>query len=67
MEKEILQYANTTIAEHWQPSVQLRNVHRYLRVDDFHLSSKSQIFLQQLWTSNLGNREWRDIPIETES
>ncbi len=62
----------TGIAEVWQPSVQIRFVKR--KVIDFTgqliggmCSQKNENILQQLHTSNLGNREWKDVPIETES
>ena len=72
MKKEKLQYANITVVELWQPSVQLRFVKR--KVIDFssQLVGGTQLqkevnILQQLHTSNLGSLEWRDVPIETES
>mgnify|MGYP003615713790 FL=1 len=72
MKKETLQYANITVVEYWNPSVQLRFVKR--KVSDFsnqivggaHLKKEVNI-LQQLHTSNLGNIEWKDVPTETES
>ncbi len=58
--------------EIWSPSVKLRFVKR--NVNDFNhqvigviCPQKSVNILQQLHTSNLGNREWKDVPIETES
>ena len=60
------------IAEIWQPSMQLRFVKRI--VNDFNTQlvggewkKKSVNILQQLYTSNLGNKEWKDIPFENES
>ena len=68
MKKETLQYANITVVEYWQPSVQLRFIKRDVQPDNIHLlPSKTEKILQQLHTSNLGNREWKDVPIETES
>lgn|GEM_PF-3033715 len=59
------------VSEFWQPSVRLRFVKR--TVNDFSIQvvggdcpKKSVNILQQLHTSNLGNREWKDIPIVTE-
>lgn len=43
--------------EIWQPSVQLRFVERFII---------PQKVLQQLHTSNLGNRKWIDVPTEKE-
>lgn len=61
----------TGFAEYWQPSVQIRFVK--IKVIDFSnqlvggMQPKKDVnILQQLHTSNLGNREWRDVPIETE-
>jgi hypothetical protein len=60
-----------SIAELWQPSVKIRFVKR--KVIDFSSQlvggmqlQKDVNILQQLYTSNLGNREWKDVPIETE-
>jgi hypothetical protein len=71
MEKEKLSYATIRFAEVWIPSAQLRFLNRI--VNDFstqlvggqHLKKNDKI-LQQLYTSNLGNVEWRDIPTEKE-
>jgi hypothetical protein len=59
-----------SIAELWQPSVQIRFVKR--KVIDFSSQliggvqlQKDVNILQQLHTSNLGNQEWKDVPIET--
>jgi hypothetical protein len=65
MKKETLQYANITVVEIWKPTMMLRNVNRIVSSSNFHC--ESGMFLQQLWTSNLGNQEWRDIPVEIES
>ena len=60
------------VAEYWQPSVQIRFVKR--KVIDFSNQlvggmqlQKDVSILQQLHTSNLGNREWKDVSIENES
>lgn len=45
-------------AEVWQASVRLRFVERGLMIP--------QKVLQQLHTSNLGNRKWIDVPTEKE-
>ena len=72
MKEEKTNYATTTVAEYWNPSVQLRFINRL--VNDFNNQlvggeclKKNVNILQQLHTSNLGNREWKDVPIETES
>lgn len=52
-------------AEIWQPSVQLRNVERKKIIHNG-LYEKI-IVLQQLYTSNLGNREWKDVATVIES
>ncbi len=59
-------------SEVWQPSVQLRFVKR--TVNDFNSQlvggkqlQKTINILQQLHTSNLGNREWKDVPTEKEN
>ena len=72
MKKETIRMTDFTIAEVWQPSVQLRFVNRL--VNDFSSQlvggrglQKNINILQQLHTSNLGNREWKDVPIETQS
>lgn len=65
MKKETLQYANITVVEIWNPTMMLRNVNRIVSSSNFHC--ERGMFLQQLWTSNLGNQKWRDIPVEIES
>ena len=72
MKKEKLNYATITVSEVWQPSVQLRFVNRL--VNDFsnqlvggECLKKNVKILQQLHTSNLGNREWKDIRIVDEN
>ncbi|MBC5838782.1 hypothetical protein [Flavobacterium muglaense] len=72
MKKETIRIGYLTIVEVWQPSVQLRFVNRL--VNDFNSQlvggrslQKNINVLQQLHTSNLGNREWKDVPIETQS
>lgn len=71
MKKEKLSFSTITDAEVWQPSLQLRWFEfnqRFVSVGNFGDSKIiSERKLQQLFTSNLGNREWKDIPIETES
>ena len=61
-----------SFSEVWQPSVQLRFIK--INVIDFNHKVIGEIclqkhvnILQQLHTSNLGNREWKDVPIRTES
>ncbi len=57
-----------TVSEFWQPSVQLRWFEKEYRYKDLSgvTCVKSERTLQQLHTSNLGNREWKDIPTVTE-
>jgi hypothetical protein len=65
MKKEKLSYATITVAEVWQPSVLLRWVEKAVAIDKN--TGTMKMVLQQLHTSNLGNREWKDVPVETES
>jgi len=68
MKKDKITIESLTQSQIWQPSVQLRYVERDVQPDNIYLlPSKTEKILQQLFTSNLGNREWRDIPIEMES
>jgi hypothetical protein len=53
------------ICEIWQPSVQLRFLEKAVAIDEN--TGTMKMILQQLYTSNLGNREWKDVPIEIES
>jgi hypothetical protein len=61
----------TGVAELWQPSVQIRwfEFNKRIVQDGNFGAAKvmSEKKLQQLHNSNLGNREWRDVPTETES
>ncbi len=52
------EFATFTIAEIWQPSLLLR----WKRVS-IDLMSYNKV-LQQMWYSNTGIEEWRDIPEE---
>jgi len=59
MRKETLKYANglgNEISEYFQPSIRLRIFKRKKRAG----------VIQQLWTSNLGNQEWRELEIVIE-
>ena len=48
----------------WLPTNWLRNIDRR---NDFKLPIvQRKVVLQQLHTSNLGNRKWVDVPTETE-
>ena len=68
MKKEAMNYVNITVAEVWQPSVQLRFLEQEYRYIDGGITCiKTETTLQQLHTSNLGNREWKDVPTENES
>ena len=69
--KMAFETVETGVAEYWQPSVQIRFVKR--KVIDFSSQlvggmqlQKDVNILQQLHISNLGTREWKDVPIETE-
>ena len=53
------------ISELWQPSVQFRFLEKAVAIDEN--TGTMKMVLQQLHTSNLGNREWKDVPVETES
>lgn len=53
-----------TVGEYWTPSVQLRWIERAEKVDKD--SYKLEKVLQQKHISNLGNVEWRDIPLVSE-
>ena len=57
--------------EIWQPSMQIRWFEfkqRVVAIGNFGAAKAvSEIKLQQLYTSNLGNKEWRDILTEMES
>ena len=63
MEKETLKFASIEAAKVWQPTMMLRwnesNIYCPM-IDEFKKT------LQQMWTSNLGDIEWRDITIENE-
>jgi hypothetical protein len=66
MKKETIRMTDFTISEYWNPSVQLRWTERNngtMPNGDY----KREKVLQQLHTSNLRNREWKDVPTETES
>ena len=63
MKKETLKFASIEAAKVWQPTMMLRwnesNIYCPM-IDEFKKT------LQQMWTSNLGDIEWRDITIENE-
>ena len=64
MKKDRINLATIEDAKVWQPTMMLRwnesNIYCPMR-DEFKKT------LQQMWTSNLGDIEWKDIPIEIES
>jgi len=64
MKKETMNFTNITVAEYWNPSVLLRWVEKAVAIDENFGTMK--MVLQQLHTSNYGNREWKDVPIESE-
>jgi hypothetical protein len=61
MKKDKINLVTIEIAKVWQPTCNLRwfesNVYCPMR-DEFKKT------LQQMWTSNLGDIEWKDIPVE---
>lgn len=65
MKKETMNLTTITVAEYWNPSVLLRWVEKAVAIDEN--TGTMKMVLQQLHTSSLGNREWKDIPVETES
>jgi len=60
-----LSSAQISVNELWHPTNGLRNVERVLSSSNFHCTTG--LILQQLYMSNLGAREWRDVPTEIES
>lgn len=48
----------------WKPTMMLRNVRRVISSSNYHC--ETGLFLQQMWTSNLGDIEWRDVKNEIE-
>lgn len=64
MKKESNIYSETAITEIWQPTAKLRNVERVISSSNYHCTKG--LFLQQIWTSDLGKKQWRDVPTETE-
>lgn len=63
--KETMNYAIISDSEYWKPSKLLRWAEKLVTIDEN--SGIIKTVLQQLYTSNLGNREWRDIPTEKTS
>ncbi len=60
MKKEAINYAiNNGVAKVWQPTCNLRWLESFCPLRDEFIKT-----LQQMWTSNLGDIEWKDIPIE---
>lgn len=51
------------VVEYWNPSLLLRWIEKAVPIDEN--TGTMKMVLQQLYTSNLGNREWRDVPTET--
>jgi hypothetical protein len=68
MEKETTNDLNITIAEYWYPTMMLRWLEEESRYEDINgiTCVRSEKTLQQMFQSNLGNQEWRNIPVETE-
>ena len=64
MKKDTINLTHVEAVKVWKPTMMLRwnesNVYCPMR-DEFKKT------LQQMWTSNLGDIEWKDIPIEIES
>lgn len=65
MEKGKINLATIEVAKVWQPTMMLRNVQRVISSSNYHC--EKGLFLQQMWTSNLGDIEWKDVPIEIET
>jgi hypothetical protein len=68
MKKETIRYTtNNQDVKVWQPTCNLRWLKQGLG-DNVHKSYAGIIIktLQQMWTSNLGDIEWREIPIEND-
>ncbi len=57
MKQDTIDFVNNTFAEIWQPSMQLRFILKAV--------TSNKKTLQQLYISNLGNKEWKEVPIET--
>jgi hypothetical protein len=64
MKKDIIKLEDIEVTKVWQPTMMLRWME-----SDVYLPSTDEFRkkLQQAWTSNLGNIEWKDIPVEYES
>jgi len=62
--KEKFNYSTISVDEIWKQTLQLRFLKKSVAIDEN--TCKTQMILQQLYVSNLGNREWKDIPTETE-
>jgi hypothetical protein len=64
MKKDKINLWTIEVVKVWKPTCNLRwlesNVYCPMR-DEFKKT------LQQMWTSNLGDIEWKDIPVENES
>lgn len=65
MKEQTMKYASAHVDEHWAPSMQLRNLIREGKSNDEWIIVET--VLQQLFTSNLGNSQWKDVPVETEN
>lgn len=50
--------------EFWQPTMNLRQLEIVVSSSPYHYNKG--VMLQQLFTSNLGNYEWRNVPTVTE-
>ncbi len=55
-------YSNISVEETWSPSVKLK--YKKVLVTSLHYHDQTEKILQQLFISNLGNTEWRDITTE---
>jgi hypothetical protein len=63
LKQETINYATINVVELWHPSMQLRFLEKAVAIDEY--TGTMKMILQQLYMSNLGNQEWRDVPTET--
>ena len=67
MKKDTINLAPIEVLKVWQPTMMLRWFEQGLG-ENVHISYSAVKIkkLQQMWTSNLGDIEWKDIPVENE-
>jgi len=68
MKKDTINLATIEVVKVWQPTMMLRWLEQGLG-ENVHVSYANVKIktLQQMWISNLGDIEWRDISVENES